>query len=248
VNRILITNPRSGTHYLKALIARVLGHPPVEKAFADAEELRCTVSSTRAEQLIYGHFYHSRFRSVLDPRRLGDMRMLVLTRHPIDRLISQLALTRAQGGRLPNRTATPQQLARELLLGHWDGKPWEDGYVVEDYAATHNFYLRELVTDWLEFRTCRMVAFEPLVARPVEVLAECLDFLQVPASSRSIEDATQSIRFETLSNGRKPGQVDALSHYRRGIPGEWRSVFSADDIRLLRPKYAEAFASAGYVL
>lgn len=248
MRRVLITNPRSGTHYLKGLLAHVLGHPPVERAYANAEELRGAMATTSDEQLIYGHFYYSDFCSVLHPRKRADVRMLVLTRHPIDRLISQLALTRAQGGRLPNRSSSPQQLARELLLGHWDGKPWEDGFVVEDFAANHNFYLDELVTNWLEFHVCRMVRFERLIARPAEILAECLDFLGVTTSIRNIENATKSICFESLSNGRKPGQVDMLSHYRRGVPGEWRSVFDADDIRLLRPKYADAFARAGYEL
>jgi hypothetical protein len=176
------------------------------------------------------------------------LRLIVLTRHPLDRLISQLAWERALGGPLPCRTKAPQQLARELILSQWDGRPWHNGYVVADYAAVHNYYLRELVSDWMYFRPCLMVKFEQLIAYPFEVLTECLDHLRVSASKCEVKRATQLVNFQSLSDGRRPGQADPLSHYRCGIPGEWSGVFASEDIKSMRPKCADAFSRAGYAL
>jgi hypothetical protein len=248
VKRVLITNPRSGTHYLKALISSVLGHPPLERTFANAGELQAAFHSVGSNQLIYGHFHYAQFWSVLDTEKLNDLRILVLTRHPIDRLISQIVFTRAIGGSLPDSTTSPQQLTKELMLGLWDHKPWEDGTIVANYASLHNFYLRELVANWLKFRACHMVKFEHLIAHPFHVLTECLDYLQINARECDIRSAVRSINFETLSNGRRPGQVENLSHYRCGVPGEWRNVFSTEEIGGMRPKYATAFASVGYII
>jgi hypothetical protein len=248
MKRVLITNPRSGTHYLKALIASVLGEPPVEKPFATADELHDTVSSVSNAQLIYGHLHCSQFASVLDPEKLPDLRLVVLTRHPLDRLISQLARTRARSQSLPDSARTPQQLARELLLGEWDGKPWEDGFVVDDYAEYHNFYLRELVTNWLESRRCHLVKYEDLIADPFTALTACLDFLEVSTSPDNVQGVVEEINFATLGGGRMPGQTDPMSHYRNGIPGEWRHVFTEEDLLLLRPKFGVAFRQAGHDL
>jgi hypothetical protein len=248
MNRVLITNPRSGTHYLKSLIASALGEAPVENNFATADELHNALSSVSCGRLIYGHLHYSKFASVLDPGRRPDLRLIVLTRHPLDRLISQLTFERAVGGMLPDPTRSPPQLARELLLGKWDGKPWKNGFVVTDYAELHNFYLRELVTNWRESFGCHFVIFEDLIADPSGVLTSCLDFLEAPACPEKIRSIIGSINFYTLSNGRRPGQCDQMSHYRNGIPGKWRQVFTQKDLLLLRPKFAAAFRAAGHDL
>ncbi len=245
---VLITNPRSGTHYLKALLAAALGTPPVERSYATAQELRAALSAVSDRQVVYGHFRYSEFSWVLDPERLPDLRLFVLTRHPFDRLISQLAITRARGGRLPDRTRTPQQLAREILLGEWDGLPWADGYVVPDYPALHNFYQRELVTNWLVHRPCHLVKFEDLVADSKRTLGECLGFLGVRISQAELGAITARVTFSSLSGGRRPGETDPMSHYRSGTPGEWRGAFSRQDIERLRPRYASAFHELGYEL
>ena len=248
MRRVLTTNPRSGTHYLKFLISSALGSHPVEEVFPRAEDLDANLSSANGDRLVYGHFRFTEFSPVLDPRKYLDLRLLVLTRHPLDRMISQIAYETALDGRVPSRAKTPRQLVRELMLGQWDGRPWEDGFTVDDYAAIHNHYLREFVSDWLEARTCLMVRFEDLIARPEEVLSECLDHLQVSAPRSRIRQTVEAVTFMTLSNGRQPGQADPMSHYRCGIPGEWRHVFAPEDIEIMRPRYAQAFARAGYVL
>lgn len=248
MRRVLITNPRSGTHYLKTLLAFLLGEPPLEHSFAGSDELAEALRAASPTQLVYGHFYFSKFAAALNPAVVPGLRLVVLTRHPFDRLISQLAREKALGGRLPDPTRSPQQLAREQLLGAWDGVPWADGYVVDDFAAVHNFYLRELVSDWLEQREAHLVRFEELIADPVAILAGCLNFLRVTPSPGAISAALRAVSFESLSAGRQPGQVDPASHYRAGISGEWRSVFMPTDLDSLRKKYATAFQAAGYTL
>lgn len=250
MRRVLATNPRSGTHYLKALISSALGGPPVENHWTAPEELLAAVSSLPDNRLLYGHLSFSKHADVLDPERFPDLRMIVLTRHPIDRLISQLAWERVLTGdrNLPDPARTPQQLARELLLGLWDGKPWPNGLVVENYANWHNFLLRDLVTDWLERRNCLLVKFEELTSKPCEILTMCLNFLAVSISPEEVKKTTQAITFERLSGGRKPGQMDLASHYRRGVPGEWTSLFSLGEIDVLRSKYSIEFEKTGYVL
>ena len=242
---VLITNPRSGTHWFKSLLAACLGKAPVEQEFRDEAALSAAIECMSSDQFIYGHFSYSRFAQILDPGKRPGLRLIVLTRHPLDRLISQLAWERALEGNLPDSARSPQRLARELMMGEWDGKAWENGSVVPDFAAMHEFYLSDLVTNWLKFRRSHLVRFEDLISDPANKLTACLHFLEHHVSRERIECAIESNSFINLSNGRTYGQIDPHSHYRRGEPGEWREVFDAIDIELLRLKYAVSFREAG---
>lgn len=245
---VLTTNPRSGTHYFKSLISAALGISPLERDLTEPSDLLAAVSEANGKQLIYGHFRFSEHGAILDERLRPDLRIVVLTRHPLDRLISQLAFTKAQGGSVPEPEHSPQRLARDLLLGNWDNKPLSYGLIEKDFAATFNSLERDRVTDWLDHRNCHLVRFEELTSRPVEVLAECTEFFGVATPHENLVKITKEINFVTLSGGRSRGQVDPASHYRRGISGEWRAVFSPADLDILRRKYAAAAGKAGYVL
>lgn len=247
---VLTTIPRSGTHYLKSLISAALGIPPLEKDFERSPEgLRAALSALPGSQLIYGHFRFSLHGGVLDEKLVPGLRMVILTRHPLDRLISQVAFQKASGQQLPDPEHSPQRIVRDEMLGKWDGNELRsDGTVVEDCAAWENFLLRDFVTDWLDNRNCHLVKFEDLISTPIEVLIECLAFFRVTLPREEIVKITEAINFTTLSGGRSPGQVDPTSHYRRGIAGEWREVFSAADIDVLRRKCADVFRKSGYDL
>lgn len=43
--------------------------------------------------------------------------------------------------------------------------------------------------------------------------------------------------FERMSNGRKPGEIDPQSHYRAGLPGEWRSTLPGPIVAYIRTHY-----------
>lgn len=248
MKRILNSNPRSGTHYLKQVISAALDTAPVERDWETEDGLFGALSSMPDDQLLHGHFRFSRDADTLDDELFPDLRMVVLNRHPVDRLISQIAWQRVTTNHLPDPHAPAQQLARDLLLGHWDGKVWPSGFVVDDFAAHHNFLLHDRVTSWLARPSCHYVKFEELIASPVQGFLECFDFLEIRVSRHDIEQILERINFFTLSGGRVPGEMDCSSHYRRGLCGEWRQVFAPEDLAHLRPKYSTAFAQSGYDL
>lgn len=134
------------------------------------------------------------------------------------------------------------------MLGHWDGKRWPDGRMYEDCVAHRLAIHRDLVTDWLENRNCHLVRFEDLISQPVDVLTGCLAFLGVSLPRKEIERITERINFTTLSGGRSRGQADPKSHYRKGIAGEWRHVFSSADLDFVKRKCGDEYRKAGYSL
>jgi hypothetical protein len=61
-----------------------------------------------------------------------------------------------------------------------------------------------------------------------------------------IEEAVLLNSFERLSSGRAPGQIDNTSHYRRGVPGEWRSLLDPTDVEAARASIGDIVAALGY--
>jgi hypothetical protein len=46
----------------------------------------------------------------------------------------------------------------------------------------------------------------------------------VSADRETTDRCVERSSFERLSGGRRPGDEDSSSHYRKGIAGDWRSV------------------------
>jgi lipopolysaccharide transport system ATP-binding protein len=52
--------------------------------------------------------------------------------------------------------------------------------------------------------------------------------------------------FSKLSQGRKPGQEDVHSHYRKGTAGDWKRHFTSDVTRRFKRMYNDLILKAGY--
>jgi hypothetical protein len=52
--------------------------------------------------------------------------------------------------------------------------------------------------------------------------------------------------FANKSGGRKPGQEDQASHYRKGIPGDWRNYFRDEHIYYFKQHYNPLLLKLGY--
>lgn len=53
--------------------------------------------------------------------------------------------------------------------------------------------------------------------------------------------------FTSLSGSqRRPGEVDEMNHYRKGIPGDWRNYFTARHMKAFRERYGDLAERLGY--
>lgn len=77
------------------------------------------------------------------------------------------------------------------------------------------------------------VGYEKLVAEGDVQLAHVFRFLGVDASAETVSHCLEACSFERLSGGRRQGEEDADSFYRKGIAGDWKNHF--------KPGLAEEF-------
>lgn len=244
---VLTTNPRSATHYLKFLLSEGLGAAPLERRLSHEEtgtldKLAFALDVHAPSRLIYDHFCFSTDGKIISHSRHPDCKLIVLNRHPIDRLISQIAYDQAL-----NRIDTDisyRELTRKLLLAQ--GGVVVNGTRIDDYPARHKADLRERVLLWLENRECLYIKYEDLVTKPMEVLRLAYQHFGLSKTEEEISAALEKFRFETLSGGRRRGELDPKSHFRAGVAGEWREIFSESDLTEIRDRYGPLYAGMGY--
>ncbi|MFZ0544602.1 MAG: sulfotransferase domain-containing protein [Candidatus Promineifilaceae bacterium] len=52
--------------------------------------------------------------------------------------------------------------------------------------------------------------------------------------------------FASKSGGRRPGQEDRTSHYRKGVPGDWRNHFKEEHVIYFKENYNSLLLKLGY--
>lgn len=53
-------------------------------------------------------------------------------------------------------------------------------------------------------------------------------------------------RFEKMASGRKPGEENVNSHFRKGTPGDWKDHFTPKVREKFKQQYADLVAKLGY--
>lgn len=244
--RVLTSLPRSGTHWLKFMISYVLGMEPLERRLLDREELRSVLETEARQSLIYEHLDFDTHCSVLDPAHHPGLRIVLLYRNPVDALIS--AFNRYSGTqRLPDQSVSPVENLRLYLDGYWLDRPLPER-CREDPMLTVSF--REWVSGravkWCQSGYCLSIRYEDLVEDTKLYLRKVLDHLLIPYTRETIDGAIARNTFQELSGGRDPGTVDVTSHYRRGIPGEWREVLNEHDLEVVHREIGDYLHILGY--
>ena len=72
--------------------------------------------------------------------------------------------------------------------------------------------------------------YEDLHENPAEEMGRLLEFLAVDAGEAAVAQCLEAGSFERLSGGRRRGEEDAGSHFRKGVVGDWREHFDEEAI------------------
>jgi hypothetical protein len=155
-----------------------------------------------------------------------------------------------QGG---TSRATPAQLAKreayrenpQKLLESGEGI-FPDGWL-GDYAAQWSASVGKSVKDGpLSLGNSYVeVRYEDLLYSPEEELGRLLEFLGAEADKGTVSRCVSAATFEKLSEGRKRGE-EAASFYRKGIAGDWKSVFTEQNKQEFKAAAGDLLIELGY--
>lgn len=90
------------------------------------------------------------------------------------------------------------------------------------------------------------VRYEALVDRPENELERLVKFLEAESRPKVIQRCVESTSFEKLSKGRERGREDPASFFRKGVVGDWRNVFTDDDLTIFERSAGELLTELGY--
>ena len=88
--------------------------------------------------------------------------------------------------------------------------------------------------------------YEDLLTGPEQPLADAFEFLGVESSPAAVQAALKAADFERLSEGRKRGEEDSGSFFRKGVAGEWRKAYPAETLAAFNEIAGETLAAYGY--
>jgi hypothetical protein len=137
-----------------------------------------------------------------------------------------------------------QRLYREGLNAKKREQPEE---VIEPFVNTW----RKVVTDTAKFQNqypdlIHTLRYEDLHANPMETMRKVVEFLGVDASDKSVQACLDSGSFESLAKGRKRGEENRDSFFRKGIVGDWKNVFNATHLETILGIASKELAHYGY--
>ncbi len=90
------------------------------------------------------------------------------------------------------------------------------------------------------------VRYEDLVAEPTVWMKQILEFLGAEASPETIQACVEAASFEKLSQGRKAGEEDKASFFRKGDPYEWKQQLTPAQIRRFEALAGGTLRELGY--
>jgi hypothetical protein len=89
------------------------------------------------------------------------------------------------------------------------------------------------------------VRYEDLLERTVDETRGLLRFLGADDAEEIAQRCVELTSFERVSN-RKRGQEDSSSFFRKGVAGDWKTVFNEDDKRAFKAAAGDALIELGY--
>lgn len=226
----IVGTPRSGNMWLRRLLSSVGG---LEESSADTPAAVPWDELPDACVLQLHWPPTDEFEALLERERF---RPVVLTRHPLDVLVSILHF--AQHEPRTARWLNGEEGDERSLAG---GDPCSAEFLA--YATGPRARaLLDVTLSWARSPTLTsLVSYENLVASPTSVLARvCADTGLEPV--RPFEDAVAANDFGTLraQNGNE--------HFWRGRPGLWRSLLPGDRASVIASAHAESLDHLGYEL
>lgn len=153
-----------------------------------------------------------------------DDRAVVVIRDPRDRMISEMFSKLYSHG-----VGNAIDFGRRLL------------HALPDDDSRVDFMMYQLLSggvvkfyeSWAESKdqSAFVSSYEDLVSNQYAEFRKIVDWLGWAVAKETLEVVVDRFSFEKRS-GRKAGEIDKFSHYRRGVVGDWRNYFKRDHGRL----------------
>jgi len=92
-----------------------------------------------------------------------------------------------------------------------------------------------------------VIRYEDLIDDDVGALVPLLhDTLGLAQSREQARKVIESARFDTMADGRKPGEEDVSAHQRKGVAGDWRNYIVGPIADEFKRRFGDVLIDTGY--
>lgn len=224
-----ITHYKSGSQWVYAVLREVVKPRIVEPEVA----ARHVTERPIIEGAVYPCVYLSRqaFLKANPPKRY---RAFIVMRDLRDTLVSQYFSVRYSHPML--------NTAQEKLRDELSSMSLSDGLIhlmEKRLMVSARIQQSWMNTDALTLR------YEDLNANEYACFKKITAYCNIDIGEKDLEKAVALHSFEKRA-GRKPGQEDINSHYRKGIVGDWRNHFDEKVTEIFKQRFGEILILSGY--
>jgi len=92
-----------------------------------------------------------------------------------------------------------------------------------------------------------LVRYEDLLSAPREQVQRLFSFAGLPHEDNLVAEIVEKASFKNLSKGRKAGEQDSSSFYRKGVAGDWKNYLTAEASRKVFRDAWELMQQFGYI-
>lgn len=93
---------------------------------------------------------------------------------------------------------------------------------------------------------CHEVHYESLLATPEDELKKIHRFLDFESSNEEVHHCIEQTSFEKLSGGRKAGEENKDSFFRKGVAGDWKQALPEDAQAIFHKHAGDLLKTLGY--
>jgi len=88
--------------------------------------------------------------------------------------------------------------------------------------------------------------YEDMLEDSRKVILSILDFFKYDYDLSGVDEALKLNAFKELAKGRKPGEEEIHSHYRKGVSGDWKKYFSEEMNKEFCERHKQLMEAWGY--
>jgi hypothetical protein len=89
------------------------------------------------------------------------------------------------------------------------------------------------------------VRYEDLLEQPMKETGRLLKFLGADDGEETVRRCVEATSFERMARRRR-GEEESSSFYRKGVAGDWKNVFTAEDKRIFKEVAGDLLIELGY--
>jgi lipopolysaccharide transport system ATP-binding protein len=226
-----VTHWKAGSQWVKGMLADLF---PGRAVKTDHQMQRGVFREAIRPGGIYSPLYINRKAFEASPAAAVPHRTFVVIRDLRDTLVSWY---------YSFRYSHPVNAKVGNHRGALEGMSVEDGLVY--LAEHHDFFALAMIPATWRTSGELIVRYEELIADTAGALGRVLDHCGLRAAPGELGRVVDAWRFEAKA-GRAPGQENPVSHYRKGVSGDWRGYFTARLGAAFYPRYGDLMRKLGY--